>query len=143
MKIRVLLFTLISALVVAPTIHADEPETELGAKMEKMGGAFRTLRRQISDPSKNQDSLAKVAVIRENAVASMKLEPAKKAELPTAQQKKFVADYQAKMKEFIGLTDQVAAALKANKNDEAARLVGVMADQQKKGHGDFQKKKKK
>lgn len=142
MKIRLLLVTLLSAFLVAPFSFADE-ETELGAKMDKIGSAFRSLRRQVADPAKNQDSLAKVAIIRENAEASLKLEPAKKAEIPAAQQKQFVSDYQAKMKEFIALTDKVAAALKANNNDEAAKLVGTMADQQKQAHGDFQKKKKK
>ncbi|MDO8543745.1 MAG: cytochrome b562 [Opitutaceae bacterium] len=144
MKIRLLLLTLIGALVVAPfSFGADEPETELETKMDKIGSAFRTLRRQISDPAKNQDSLAKLAVIRENAQASAKLEPAKTAEVPAAQQQKFVADFQAKMKEFIGLVDKVIAAVKANNNEEATKLVGVMADTQKKAHGDFQKKKKK
>jgi cytochrome c556 len=142
MKIRLLLVTFLSAILVTPFTFADE-DTELGATMDKMGSAFRTLRRQISDPGKNQDSLAKVAIIRENAKAALELEPAKKAEIPAAQQKQFVADYRAKMKEFITLTEKVTAALAANNNGEAAKLVGVMADAQKQGHGDFQKKKKK
>lgn len=143
MKIRLLLVTLLSAFLVAPFAFADDEETELSAKMDKIGSAFRSLRRQVSDPAKNQDSLAKIAVIRENAQASAKLEPAKKADLPPAEQAKFVAAYRAKMKEFIELTDKITAALKANNNDEAAKLVGVMADQQKQAHTDFQKKKKK
>lgn len=146
MKIRLSLLALACALTVAP-IHVQaadkEPETELGNKMDKMGSAFRALRRQIKDSSKNADSLAKLAVIKENAQASLKLEPAKKATLPAAEQKKFVADYQARMKEFIGLVEKVEAALKANNNEEADKLVGAMADAQKKGHADFQKEKKK
>lgn len=142
MKIRLLLLTILSAFVIAPFSFADE-DTELGAKMDKMGSAFRALRRQVSDPAKNQDSLAKVAIIRENAEASLKLEPAKKADIPAAQQQQFVADYRAKMKEFIAVTDKLAAALKANNNDEATKLVGAMADTQKQAHTDFQKKKKK
>lgn len=145
MKIRLSLLALACALVVAP-VHiraADEPETELGTKMDKMGSAFRALRRQVKDPAKNADSLAKLATIKENAAASLKLEPAKTATLPSAEQKKFVADYQAKMKEFIGLVDKLEAALKANNNAEAEKLLGAMADAQKKGHADFQKKKDK
>ena len=146
MKIRLSLLALACALMAAP-IHVQaadkEPETELGTKMDKMGAAFRALRRQAKDSSKNADSLAKVAIIKENAVASLKLEPAKKATVPAADQKKFVADYQAKMKEFIALTDKLAAAFKANNNEEAEKLLGAMADAQKKGHGEFQKKKEK
>ncbi len=145
MKIRLLLLTLIGALVVAPFSLAQdkEPETELTTKMDKMGSAFRTLRRQIANPEKNQDSLAKIAILRENAQASLKLEPAKKTDIPAAQQQKFVADYRAKMKEFIGVIDKVAEALKANNNEEAAKLVGVMEKTQKDAHSEFQKKKKK
>lgn len=149
MKIRLsLLVALLCAFVLTPVHAAEgkkghEEETELGAKMDKMGSAFRALRRQISDASKNADSLARLAVLRENAEASLKLDPAKKADLPPAEQAKFVADYRAKMKDFLALVDKVEAALKANNNDEAAKLVGVMADAQKAGHKEFQKKKKK
>jgi soluble cytochrome b562 len=145
MKIRLSLLAVACALAFsAPvTVVAADQETELGAKMDKMGGAFRALRRQIKDPSKNADSLAKVAAIKENAIASMKLDPAMKASIPADKQKKFVADYQAKMKEFIALTEKLEAALKANNNAEAEKLTGQMADAQKKGHQEFQKKKDK
>lgn len=148
MKNRLLLLTAAFALAFSPIVQAqekksEEPETELGAKMEKMGGAFRALRRQIADASKNQDSLAKLATIKQNAQAALKLEPAKKAEIPAAQQAKFVADYQAKMKEFIALTEKVEAALKANNNEEAQKLLGAMGDAQKAGHKEFKKDDKK
>lgn len=120
-----------------------EAETELGKRMEKMSGAFRKLRRQVEDSSKNADSLALVKTIRENAQASLKFEPAMKAEKPAAAQAKFVADYQAKMKDFIALAGKLEAALKANNNEEAKKLCGEMGDAQKKGHGDFKKKDKK
>lgn len=145
MKIRLSFLALACALVAAP-IHvqaADEPETELSQKMDKMSSAFRSLRRQIKDPAKNADSLAKVATIKENAQASLKLEPAQKADVPAAEQAKYVAAYQKKMKEFLALTDKLEAALKANDNAEAEKLVGAMGDAQKKGHGEFNKKKKK
>ena len=146
MKIRLSLLALAGALLVAP-VHLQaaekEPETELGNKMDAMGSAFRALRRQVKDSSKNADSLAKVATIKENAQASLKLDPAKAATVPAGERKKFVSDYQARMKEFIGLADKLEKALKANDNAEAEKLLGVMADAQKKGHADFQKKKEK
>jgi len=144
MKIRLLVFTVACALASGPAIIAqDEPETELSKKMDKMGSAFRGLRRQIADSSKNADSLAKIKIMRENAEASAKLEPAMKADIPAAKQQKFVDDYRAKMKEFMGLLDKVEAALKANQNAEAEKLVGTIADHQKKSHKEFQKKSKK
>lgn len=142
MKIRSFL-SVVCALAVGASAFAAEPETELGNKMDKMGSAFRALRRQAADATKNADSLAKIAVIKENAIASLKLDPAKKKDMPAGEQKKFVADYQAKMKEFIALVEKVEAAFKANNNAEAEKLIGQMADAQKAGHKAFQKKKDK
>jgi cytochrome c556 len=143
MKIRLVIASLVCALAAGPFLIAADAETELGKKMEKMGGAFRALRRQITDASKNADSLAKLATIKENAMASAKLEPAMKADKPAAEQKKFVADYQAEMKKFIGQVEKVEAALKAGKNDEAAKLVDELGTAQKAGHKQFKKADKK
>ncbi|MFZ9839400.1 MAG: cytochrome b562 [Opitutaceae bacterium] len=140
MKFRTLLTALALAVFAGP-LAADE--TELGAKMEKMGGAFRALRRQISDASKNADSLAKLAVIRQNAEAATKLDPAMTKDIPAAKQKEFVARYQAEMKKFLDLVGKVEAALKANNNAEAAKLVSQLADAQKAGHKEFKKEDKK
>lgn len=143
MKIRSLIFTVACALAVGIGAQSAHADTELGDKMDKIGSAFRALRRQAGDGSKNADSLAKIAVIKENAIASAKLEPELKKDKPAAEQAKFVADYQAKMKEFVTLVEKVEAALKANNNAEAEKLIGQMADAQKAGHKEFQKKKKK
>jgi soluble cytochrome b562 len=141
-RIRVLIVTLICSLAFLPVAQADE-ETELSNHMDKMGSAFRVLRRQASDPAKNEDSIARAKVIRENAEASLLLEPAKKGELPAADQAKFVAAYREQMQEFIVLAKKLEAAFQAGNNAEAGKLLGTMADAQKKGHNDYQKKKKK
>lgn len=145
MKIRILLLSLICAVGTVPVaLHAaDKEETELGNHMDKMSGAFRKLRKQVNDAAQNADSLKLVATIKEEAAASAKLEPAMKSEKPAAEQAKFVADYQAKMKELNGKIAALEAALKANNNTEAAKLVDELAAAQKKGHGEFKKKDKK
>lgn len=144
MKIRVLLFSLACALVASPVVRAaDEPETELGAKMDKMSGAFRVLGRQVGDASKNADSLAKLKTIKENAEASLKLEPAMKSKVPAAEQKKFVENYQADMKKFLELCGKLEAALKANNNELATKICGEMKDSQKSGHKQYKKEDKK
>ena len=91
MKIRSLLIALSLALAAGPAARADE--TPLGERMEKMGGAFRALRRQINDASKNADSLAKVATIRKNAEESLKFDPALAQDQPADKRQKFIADY--------------------------------------------------
>lgn len=133
------MLTLVCSLAFGTGAYAADKETELGAKMEKMGGAFRALRRQINDASKNEDSLAKLKTIRDMAEASMKLDPAMKADKPAGEQKKFVASYQADMKKFLAKVDATMAALKAGKNDEAAKLCGELGDLQKAGHKQYKK----
>ena len=137
MKIRLLLATIALSLVAGPAASAAEPETELGGKMEKVSSAFRALRRQVADATKNADSLAKLATIKENLQASLKLDPALKADKPAAEQAKFVADYQAEMKKTLDLIGKVEVALKANNNDEAEKLIGAVGDAQKAAHKQF------
>jgi soluble cytochrome b562 len=111
--------------------------------MDELNAAYRKLGRQVADASKNADSLKQVAIMKENADASMKLEPALKKEIPAADQAKFVANYQAKMKEFVAEIGKLETALKAGKNDEAANLLKSMKKAQEVGHKEFRKDKKK
>jgi soluble cytochrome b562 len=147
MKNRLLLLTAAFALAFGPAVRAqekkDEPETELGAKMEKISSAWRVAKRQLADPSKNADTLTKLATVKENMVAATKLEPDLKKSKPAAEQAKFVADYQTKMKEEIKKVDEIIALVKAGKNEEAAKLVGVVDQDQKDAHKQFKKAKKK
>jgi len=123
-------------------LNAASSETELEVKMDELNGAYRKLGRQVSDASKNADSLKQVAIIKETATASMKLEPKMKAEIPAGEQAAFVANYQSKMKEFVADIGKLEAALKAGKNDEAANLMKTLKQSQEDGHKQFKKKKK-
>lgn len=125
----------------APASAAKE-ETELDHKMEDMNGVFRKLRRQISDASANASSLELVAKLRKASEESVALIPAKAEKVPEADRAKFVADYQAKMKEFIAEVDTLKAALEAGKNDDAAKIVTKLGNLQKSGHREFRVQKK-
>lgn len=145
MKIRKLLVALclaVSATGVQAQEKAAKTETELETKMDDLNAAYRKLGRQINDASKNADSLKQVAIIKEAANAALKLEPAKKKEIPAADQAKFVAAYQTKMKSFIGNIDKLEASLKAGKNAEAAELLKALKHDQEEGHKEFRKDKK-
>jgi len=152
MKLRLLTLSLISALVALPMLCAQEggpkkmgpkePTTELGERMEKLNGAYRKLGRQISDATKNADSLAQVAIIKESATAALKFEPAMKKDIPAADQAKFVADYQSKLKGFIAMVDKLETALKANDNAAAAKLVDDMKNERNADHKAFKKEEK-
>ena len=151
MKIRLLLAALICASISLPAVHAQDgkakkgkaPETELGRHMDKMNGALRTLRAQVSDASKNADSLAQVAIIKENATASLRLDPAKKAEIPAADQAKFVSGYRDQLQSLITLVGKLEMALKAGKNTDAAKLLEELGAAQKAGHKEYKQQKKK
>ena len=139
MKLRTLLLSLICAAVTLPGASAaegkaksaDKEETELGGHMDKMSGAFRKLKRQIADATKNEDSLKLVATIKAESAASTKLTPAWKPE----QKEK----YQAKMKDFNAKVAKLEMALKAGKNDEAAKIADELGAAQKEGHKEFKK----
>jgi soluble cytochrome b562 len=128
----------------APTAPADKkPETELTQKMDKMNGAFRKLRRQAGDATKNAESLELVATLREMSAESVKLEPARLATIPEAGRKQWLADYQAKMGELQAQIDKLEAALKAGQNEEAAKIVQAMGALQKEGHKEYKTEDKK
>ena len=139
MKIRILLLSLICAAATVPSVSAAEgkakaaanDETELGGHMDKMSGAFRKLKRQIADATKNAESLTLVATIKAESAASAKLAPVWKPE----QKEK----YQAKMNDFNVKVGKLEMALKAGKNDEAAKIVDELGAAQKEGHKEFKK----
>jgi soluble cytochrome b562 len=108
-------------------------------KMDTMGGAFRKLKRQVADATKNAESLQLLATIQTAANEAAKLIPAKAADLPAADRAKFEADYQAGMKKLIDGFGKLEVALKADKNDEAAKLVGEIGALQKAGHKEFKR----
>ncbi len=151
MKIRLILFTLVCSLITLPALQAQEgqakkgkaPETELGRHMASMNDALRTLRAQIADASKNADSLSQAATIRQHATAGMKLEPARKAEIPADAQAKFVAGFREGIKTLIGQVEKLEAALKANDNVAAAKLLDDLGATQKANHKEYKQQKKK
>lgn len=125
---------------VALAQDSDE-KTPLGKKMSAMNTAFKAIGRQIEDPSKNASTLAQLDIVETNAKAALTMEPEKKAKVPAAEQAKFVADYQAGMKEFLVTVDKLRAAVKAGKNAEALTIIDAMKGQQRDSHKEFRIKK--
>jgi soluble cytochrome b562 len=131
------------ALAVSSTAFAqqDEEKTPLGKKMAAINTAFKAVGRQVEDPTKNANTLEQLATIETNAKAALALEPEKKAKVPAAEQAKFVAGYQAGIKEFLVTVDKMRTALKAGKNAEAATIYDEMKGQQREGHKEYRIKK--
>lgn len=125
-----------------PVFGQDNAEkTPLGKKMSAMNTAFKAIGRQIDDASKNANTLEQLTIIETNAKAALALEPEKKTKIPAADQAKFVADYQAGMKQFLVTVDKMRAALKSGNNAEAATILDAMKDQQRDNHKEFRIKK--
>lgn len=107
--------------------------------MDVMGKAWKKLKRQVADASQNPDSLQLVATIRTAAEDALKLIPARVADVPAADQAKFMADYQAGIRKLIASFGKLEAALSAGKNDEAVKLVAEISVIQKAGHNAFER----
>lgn len=120
-----------------------EKKTPLAKDMDKINKAFRQLRKQVKDSSQNDSSLQLVAAIHDAAVAASQETPAYTADQPADQQDKFVADFRAKIKDFIGDIDKLSAALQAGDNDTAAQLVAKLGQDERSGHKEFRKPEKK
>jgi len=81
---RLLIASTCLALAFAPFAQAEaakaapkgeEKHTELGERMEKLNGAFRKLKRQAGDATKNADSLTLVATIKTSAESAWRSSP--------------------------------------------------------------------
>jgi cytochrome c556 len=62
--------------------------------------------------------------------------------IPEADRAKFVAAYEAKMKDFVAEVQKLETALQAGKNDEAAAVLARLGNLQKEGHREFRSVKK-
>ncbi len=155
MKSRIVLFTL-SSLLVLPVValadpspnasakaHGDHEHTELEEHMEKIGRAFRALQRQIADPAKNEESLKLVGTMRQNAEASIHLEPQKLAEVPADKRAAFLAAYRDGMKGMVSGLEALESALKAGDNAKAGERVQQLKKGMEDSHKQFKKEKKK
>ena len=140
-----------SLAAVAPALHADtaspaapapakaETSTPLEIQMHRIGKSVKALKKLIGDPTKNAASLQLVAVIRDAANTSLTLVPKKAADLSGPARDKFVADYQAGMKQFIAGVDKLSEALAAGDNAAALKDLRDLFGIEKQDHKLFRK----
>lgn len=131
------------ALALSSTLQAqqDEPKTELGRKMSAMNTAFKAIGRQVEDPAQNAKTLEQIAIMETNLKAALTLDPEKKGQVPAADQAKFVADYQAGIKQMQATLEKLKAAVKAGKNADALAIIDEMKQGQRDGHREFRVRK--
>ncbi len=141
MNIRLLCLASVLVFGGSPVPAAQKAHTPLEDQMEEINAAYRKLGRQVADAAKNADSLKQVAIIREHALAALKHDPKRKADVPAPEQAKFLSDYQAAMKAFVVTVDKLGAALTAGKNDVAVTVLQELKKAQEDGHRDFRRRK--
>ena len=140
MKRRSLIVTLALAVASLPSIQAashedgDHNHTSLEDEMSAMNKAWRSIRRQIKDPAKNDSTLEYVAKAKKAAKKSVELTPTLALEMDGAEKKKFMAGYQKAMKNTLWLIGDLEAALKAGDNAKAEDFVGKINDELKHGY---------
>jgi soluble cytochrome b562 len=128
---------------VAPAAgHDDDEKTDLEVRMDKVGKAFRKLKKQVADPAQNASSLELLATMQAALKEALDFTPAKAADLPADQRPKFIEDFKSGINGMQDEFTKLADALTAGKNDEAAKIVDEIGDLEKKDHKEFRKPKK-
>ena len=140
MKRRTLIVTLALAIAMLPSIQADShgggdhDHTALEDQMSAMNKAWRSIRRQIKAPAKNDSTLEYVAKGKKAAQKSVELTPILAKEKSGADKKNFMTGYQKMMQKTVDMIGDLEAALKAGDNAKAGEIVGKINDARKKGH---------
>ena len=136
MKLKSLL-TLALTLAIGSTFALAEEDTPLAKEMKTVNKNLRTLKRQAEDAAKKDENLALVAECKKALAAATKLDPAKTKEQPAANKTAYLDKYKAQMADLAKSFDELEAAIKAGKTDDAKKLFEKLSEQKEKGHKDF------
>lgn len=118
---------------------AEEEHTPLGERMEQIGSAWRTVKRSVSDSSKNAQTLEQVKKMQAAAKGSMDFKPDMLKDIPDAEKEKFLADYNKQMKSFAARLDKLARMLEAGDNAAASVLVKQIDEHRSESHEAFKR----
>src|SRR5271166_2998392 len=110
------------ATAVAPA-HDDEKKTELEMRMDRIGKAFRKLKKQVADPAQNASSLELLAKMQAAAKEAVDFTPKKAEDIPADQRAKFEDDFKSGISNLQDLFTKLQDALSAGKNDDAVKIV--------------------
>ncbi|MDB6174882.1 MAG: hypothetical protein JWL59_4193 [Chthoniobacteraceae bacterium] len=137
MKFKTLL-TLAATLALGFNVAtAADDDTPLGTEMKAMNKSLRTLKKQLADASKKDENVALVEKMKKDLAASKKHEPAKTKDIPAADKAAYLAKYQEQMDALGKSYDELEVAVKADKVDDAKKVLEKLSDQKEKGHKDF------
>lgn len=135
MKIKTLLTLLTTVALSFNVAIADD--TDLAKEMKVVNKNLRTLKRQVGDAAKKAENLELLTAIKKSIDASMKLEPAKTKDQPAAQKTAYLDNYKKQMTDMLKSFEEVEAAVKADKPEDAKKIFEKLSEQKEKGHKDF------
>lgn len=136
MKFKTLL-TLVASLALGINFATAADDTPLAKEMSAFNKSLRTLKRQAADASKKDENLALIAKIKGNLDASKKLEPAKTKDVPAGEKAAYLAKFKDQLDGVSKSIDELEAAIKADKADDAKKIFEKLGEQKEKGHKDF------
>ena len=126
----------------APAAHEDEKKTDLEMRMDRIGKAFRQLKKQVADPAQNASSLELLAKMQAAAKEAVDFTPKKAEDIPADQRAKFEDDFKSGISNLQDLFTKLQDALSAGKNDDAVKIVADIGDFEKKEHKEFRRPEK-
>lgn len=135
----------LSLFVFMPVVRAehhgdDEEKTPMGEEMSAMNKAWRTIKKNAGDASRNEETLKLLDEMIQAAVTATDMDPVLADEQPEGKRQAFVDAYRKGMKATVADLESLRAVLAAGENDKAARLIKELDDQKKKGHKEFKPK---
>ena len=137
MKLKSLLTILTTLTIGFHTAIGAEEETPLSKNMSAMNKSLRTLKRQIADTSKKDENVAILDKIKTSLTEAAKLQPKKTKEVPEAEKTAYLENYKKQIADLQKTFDEIDAAVKAGKVDDAKALFDKLSEQKEKGHKDF------
>ena len=135
MKIRTLLLAC-SLILSTFSLRADD-DTPLEKQMQIMARSMKQLSQQITDSTKQQESIMLLETLKKAASDSKGLDPRKTASIPLADREKFLTAYKAQMDKLSEAFNQIEEALKAGKYDQAKVHLATVGSIKKEGHSKF------
>jgi len=118
-------------------LHAEEGSEALEGQMKILARGSRQLSQQITDPAQQQGTIILLEKLRKAALDSKAINPRKTAEVPQADQAKFLADYRTDLDELADAFSQIEEAVKAGQYDKAKSLLATVNSIKKEGHAKF------
>lgn len=137
MKIKLLSTLILTLALGCSASFAEDEHTPLEKEMKTMNKSLRTLKKQAEDAAKKDENLALIATIKKSVEASAKLEPAETKKVPAGDKAAYLDKYKAQMADLAKSFDELEAAIKDGKAEEAKKMLAKLSEQKEKGHKDF------